>query len=55
MLCTSSLFFMNRTFKLILPRSESEQVDNLREKWEELTNLAANVRHYNGYNGTSSE
>ena len=34
-----------RRFEPLLPRAESSEVDELREKWEELCNLASKVQH----------
>ena len=34
-----------REFELRLPRSEVEEVDQLREHWQELLDLADNVTH----------
>ncbi len=33
----------------MLPRTESDNVDNLRRKWEELMQLATKVRHIGTY------
>ena len=34
-----------REFELRLPRSEVQEVDQLRENWQELLNLAEEVQH----------
>lgn len=38
------LCIVDREFELRLPRSEVEEVDQLRERWQQLMNLADQVR-----------
>lgn len=41
---TPFLFRFCREFELRLPRNEVEEVDQLREKWQELLDMAEEVR-----------
>lgn len=38
-------YYHYREFELRLPRNEVEEVDQLRDKWQELMELAEEVRH----------